>query len=107
MGKVNRYLAPLLAAGAGAVAVALAPVAAAEPTGTSVVPNCTSIGPGTECQSPGNVELNASLPPDFESQYPAFGLFGLGPVGPGFEGHGFGGGAHGFGGGAHGGGGHR
>ncbi|AWT56135.1 hypothetical protein [Mycolicibacterium smegmatis] len=104
-----RSLTPFLAVGAGAVAIALAPVASAAPTDDSVVPSCTSIGPGTECQSPGNVELNASIPPDFESQYPAFGLFGLGPVG-GFDhgGHGFAGGAHGFGGGGmHGGGGHR
>jgi hypothetical protein len=101
----------LLAAGAGAVAIALAPVAAAAPMGPSDAPTCTSIGPGTECQSPGNVEINASTPPDFESQYPEFSLFGFGGPEHGFDGgaHGFGGGAHGFGGGgAHGGGGgHR
>lgn len=39
-----RSLTPFLAVGAGAVAIALAPVASAAPTDDSVVPSCTSIG---------------------------------------------------------------
>lgn len=33
---------------------------------------------GTECQTPGNVQINDSLPPDFQPQYPDFSLFGFG-----------------------------
>src|SRR4030081_3284038 len=51
--KMN-YIAPLLAAGATAVAIAAAPIAAAD-TGQS----CS----GTICQSPGNVQINDSPPP--------------------------------------------
>jgi hypothetical protein len=51
--KVN-YIAPLLAAAAAGVAIAAAPIAAAD-TGQS----CS----GTVCQSPGNVEINDSPPP--------------------------------------------
>ncbi|BBX31365.1 hypothetical protein MMAG44476_33022 [Mycolicibacterium mageritense DSM 44476 = CIP 104973] len=91
-----RHFAPLLAAGAGAIAIAVAPVAAAAPPVAQQA--CSSFGDGTECQSPGNVQINDSTPPDFEAQYPYFSLFGLG----GNYGHGFnGGGGHGFGGGGH------
>ncbi|MHC9292143.1 hypothetical protein ACRCUN_06720 [Mycobacterium sp. LTG2003] len=86
-----RHLTPLLAAGVGAIAIAVAPIAAAATT-----PTCGSIGPGTECQTPGNVQINDSTPPDFEPQYPAFSLFGYG----GNYAHGYGAG-HGFGGGGH------
>lgn len=94
-----RYLTPILAAGVGAVAIAVAPIAAAAPPSPSVpraaaTPTCGSIGPGTECQTPGNVQINDSTPPDFEQQYPYFSLFGYG----GNYSHGYGGG-HGFGGG--------
>jgi hypothetical protein len=44
--KMNRIV-PLVASGAAALAIAAAPVAAAAPTGTSVV------------QSPGNVQITA------------------------------------------------
>jgi hypothetical protein len=54
------YIAPLLAAGAAAVAIVAAPVAAAAPgTGQS----CSASGPGTICQSPGNAQINDSPPP--------------------------------------------
>jgi hypothetical protein len=54
------YIAPLLAAGAAAVAIAAAPVAAAAPgSGQS----CGASGTGTICQSPGNVQINDSPPP--------------------------------------------
>ena len=51
--KLN-YIAPLLAAGAAAVAIAAAPTAAAA-NGQS----CS----GNICQSPGNVQINDSPPP--------------------------------------------
>ena len=48
------YIAPLLAAGAAAVAIAAAPTAAAT-SGQS----CS----GVICQSPGNVQVNNARPP--------------------------------------------
>ena len=57
--KLN-YIAPLLAAGAAAVAIAATPMAAAAPTAEQ---SCSASGPGTICQSPGDVEINDSPPP--------------------------------------------
>jgi len=48
------YIAPLLAAGAAAVAIAAAPTAAAANGQT-----CS----GNICQSPGNVQINDARPP--------------------------------------------
>ncbi|WP_202915134.1 MULTISPECIES: hypothetical protein [unclassified Mycolicibacterium] len=92
---ISGRLAPLFAVGAGAVAIAVAPIAAAAPAATAT-PTCSSTGPGTECQTPGNVEINDSTPPDFNAQYPLFSLFGYG----GNYAHEAGGG-HGVGGGGH------
>jgi hypothetical protein len=61
------YIAPLLAAGAAAAAIAAAPIAAAAPTAPSdpaqVQQSCTNLG-GTqsECQAPGNVQINDAPP---------------------------------------------
>lgn len=67
------YLTPLLAAGAAAAAVALAPTALADDT-TGPDPatqSCTSAGSDTECQSPGNVQINDSPGPvQYTPQYP-------------------------------------
>jgi hypothetical protein len=52
------YVAPFLAAGAAAVAIAAAPTATAE--------TCSYVGGGfqdNQCQSPGNVQINDSPPP--------------------------------------------
>jgi hypothetical protein len=58
-----RYLPTVVAAGAAAVAIAAAPTAAAAPTGQT----CTYIGSETtQCQSPGNVQINS----DHQVQYP-------------------------------------
>jgi hypothetical protein len=62
-----RYVAPLLATGAVAVAIAAAPLAAAAPTApsdpTQVQQSCSNLG-GTqsECQAPGNVQVNDAPP---------------------------------------------
>jgi hypothetical protein len=62
-----RYVAPLLATGAVAVAIAAAPLAAAAPTApsdpTQVQQSCANLG-GTqsECQAPGNVQVNDAPP---------------------------------------------
>ncbi|MDT5007130.1 MAG: hypothetical protein QOJ24_4306 [Mycobacterium sp.] len=61
------YLAPLLAAGAAAVAFAAAPIAAAAPTAqnhsSENQQTCADLG-GTqsECQAPGNVQINDAPP---------------------------------------------
>jgi hypothetical protein len=61
------YIAPLLAAGATAASIVAAPIAAAVPTAPSnpaqAQQSCTNLG-GTqsECQGPGNVQLNDAPP---------------------------------------------
>ncbi|HXO53185.1 MAG TPA: hypothetical protein VN888_19630 [Mycobacterium sp.] len=63
------YIAPVLAAGAAAVAIAAAPIAAAAaaPTATGDPAqgqqSCASLG-GTQtvCQTPGNVQVNDAPP---------------------------------------------
>jgi hypothetical protein len=81
--KLN-YLAPLLAAGAAAVAIAAAPIAAAAPA--PVQQSCTQTVSGSECQSPGNVEINDS--PPAVSFYPYGNMpFLLGGYGGGHGGH--------------------
>lgn len=60
----------LLATGVGAVGISLAPIAAAE------TPGCSSIGPNTECQTPGNVQINDSAPIQYAPEYPEFGDMG-------------------------------
>lgn len=84
-------LTTLLAAGAAAVAIVAAPTAAAAPTGaTNPVPvqtSCGSVGPGTECVTPGNAQINDS--PPGVNYYP-YGDFGLALGGYG-GGHGGGG----------------
>ena len=71
--RINYYLTTLVAAGAAASAIAAAPLAAAD-SGAS----CGTGVPGSICATPGNVQINDSLPPDFAPQYPDFSLFGLG-----------------------------
>jgi hypothetical protein len=61
------YIAPLLAAGAVAVAVAAAPIAAAAPTApgdtAQAQQSCSNMGgTQTECQTPGNVQVNDAPP---------------------------------------------
>ena len=61
------YIAPLLATGAAAVAIAAAPVAAAAPTAqgdnSQAQQSCTNLGgTQTECQAPGNVQVNDAPP---------------------------------------------
>ncbi len=88
------YLTPLLAAGAAAVAISAAPIASA--ASTTLQQSCTETVSGSECESPGNVEINDTPPPVNFDPYGDDGFL-LGGYG-----------AYGFhGGGFHGGGGHR
>lgn len=68
MRTAMRYLIPVLAAAGAAAAVAAAPIAAADPD-NSTLPQCESVGGDqavgtatTECETPGNVQLNATAP---------------------------------------------
>jgi len=88
------YLMPMLAAGAAALAISAAPIASA--ASTSLQQSCTQTASGSECDSPGNVEINDTPPPVNFDPYGDEGFL-LG----GFGGYG------GFHGGFHGGGGHR
>jgi hypothetical protein len=61
------YIAPLLATGAAAVAIAAAPMAAAAPTAPGdtgqTQQSCANLGgTQTECQTPGNVQVNDAPP---------------------------------------------
>jgi hypothetical protein len=53
----SRFMAPLLAAGAVAVAIAAAPTASAADVRT-----CANGGGATICQSPGNAEIHTDRP---------------------------------------------
>jgi len=55
--KVNKYITPLLAGTAAAVAIAAAPTAF-----TADHQSCNGSGSGTVCQSPGNVQITAPRP---------------------------------------------
>ena len=59
------YITILLAAGAAAFAIAAAPMATAAPTTAAPSPMpqpCSTAGGGTECESPGNVQIYDSPP---------------------------------------------
>ena len=65
--KIRSLVAPLLVAGASAVAIAVAPLAEA-------APSCTSTGTASVCESEGNAQVSATPPPiDYQAQYPFFG----------------------------------
>jgi hypothetical protein len=102
--KVN-YIAPLLAAGAAAVAITAAPIAAAAPAPAAAAAHgaCDAGVSGSICDTPGAVGMNDSLPPVSYDPYGGEGFL-LGGYGGGFHGggfHGGGGGFHGGGGGGH------
>ena len=62
-----RHMSALAAAGAASAAIAFAPAAAAAPTG----PTCTYVGAETtQCQSPGNVQINSDHAVTYPQQYP-------------------------------------
>jgi hypothetical protein len=56
-----KMLTLFFAAGATAAAVAAAPVAVAD-AGSGSQPTCYQSGPGTQCQTPGNVQFNDAPP---------------------------------------------
>lgn len=65
-----RHISALLAAGAASAAIAVAPTAAAAPTGLT----CINVGATTtQCQSPGNVQINSDQPVTYPNQFPFYG----------------------------------
>ena len=75
--KLN-YMTPLLAAGAAAAAIVTAPAALAAPTVAAyplqVQESCIDLGTDTQCQSPGNVQINATPAyPQYPYLYPYYG----------------------------------
>ena len=64
------HIAPLLAAGAAAVAISAAPTAAAAPTPASKT--CIQSVSGSQCEWAGNVEINNAPTPQFTPQYPVW-----------------------------------
>ena len=76
MRRILRSFTPLIVAAGAAAAVLSAPAALADPTDSSTLPACTSVGGPdamgsgtTECATPGNVQLNAT-PPETDYPYP-------------------------------------
>jgi hypothetical protein len=70
------YITTLLAGGVAALAIAAAPMATAAPTTAAPTPmqqSCSATGGGSECQSPGNVEIQDSPPPVGFSPYGGYG----------------------------------
>jgi hypothetical protein len=62
------WCAAMLLAAAAGTAIWAAPAALAQ---SDDQPSCTDVaGSETECQSPGNVEINASPPVEYAPQYP-------------------------------------
>ena len=71
------YITTLLATGAAAFAIAAAPTAMAAST---PLQSCSVTGTGSECQSPGNVEIYDSPPPVSFEPYGGYGMaLGIGP----------------------------
>lgn len=65
-----RHISLLVAAGAASAAIAVAPTASAAPTGLT----CTYVGAQTtQCQSPGNVQINSDQEVTYPNQYPFYG----------------------------------
>lgn len=63
-------ISALVAAGAASAAIAIAPAASAAPTGQT----CTYVGSQTtQCQSPGNVQINSDHEVTYPYQFPFYG----------------------------------
>ena len=73
--RIRAFVPPLLLAAAGAVAIAVAPLANAD----STAPQCTFTGNASVCQTDGNAQVSA-LPQenDYQPQYVVIGDDGFG-----------------------------
>ena len=67
-----RYLPACVTAAGAAAAIAVAPTAGAAPT--ALGQTCTYVGSETtQCQSPGNVQINDAHQVPYQNQYPFWG----------------------------------
>jgi hypothetical protein len=64
------YITPMLAAAAAAAAIAAAPSAMA-----ANQQSCVDLGPATQCQRPGNVQINSDRPAADAGGYSSYGPF--------------------------------
>lgn len=65
-----RHISILVAAGAASAAIAVAPTASAASNGLT----CTYVGAQTtQCQSPGNVQINSDQEVTYPNPYPFYG----------------------------------
>jgi hypothetical protein len=69
----SKQITILLATGAATLAIAAAPAAAAA-TGESQQ-SCVTLGTSTKCQSPGDVEINSSIPAPPAGPWAVYGPF--------------------------------
>jgi hypothetical protein len=69
MRSISLYFASLLAAGAAAVAIAAPSASAASE------PTCVDLGASTQCQRPGNVQINTTPPLSSLSPFSIYGPF--------------------------------
>jgi hypothetical protein len=75
-----KFITPVLAAGAAAVALAAAPTAGAEPQqqGPRRSAELRLVGSATICQKPGDAEINSSIPAPYPGVYGIYGPFWAG-----------------------------
>jgi hypothetical protein len=86
------YLTSLLAVGVAAVAISAAPIASA--ASAPLQQSCTESASGSECESPGNVQLTDTPPPVSYEPYGADGFLIGGYGAYGLHGGGIHGGGH-------------
>jgi hypothetical protein len=65
-----KFITPVLAASAAAVAIAAAPIAVADNP-----QQCVTKGTATKCQNQGNVEINSSIPAPNPGPWAVYGPF--------------------------------
>jgi len=75
-----KFITPLLAAGAAAVAIAAAAPAVADTQqqGPADQRSCVASATSTVCQKPGDAEINSSIPAPYPGVYGIYGPFWAG-----------------------------
>lgn len=75
----TKYLTAVLAAGVVAATIAAAPMAAAaDQQSPSTQQSCTSTSTVTKCVSPGDAEINSSIPAPYGGPFAIYGPFWAG-----------------------------
>jgi hypothetical protein len=77
--RILKFITPVLAAGAAAVAISAPPAAGADtPQGPADQQTCVSSASSTICQKPGDAEINSSIPAPYPGVYGIYGPFWAG-----------------------------